>query len=69
MRYQVFNGSISSHCCFEATVIDTEKPEFIGGEHYMDSDGRLHYESVCECFSIDDAQMIADSLNAVNENK
>lgn len=66
MRYQIFNGSKSAHCCFDATVIDTTKPEIIGGQHYRDSDGRLHYETVCECFSMKDAQLICDALNAAD---
>lgn len=64
MRYKVFNGSKSAHCCFEATVMDTTKPEIIGGEHYAGSDGQLHYETVCECFNLEDAQLICDALNA-----
>lgn len=49
-RYKVLEGSESNHCCFEATVIDT------------DMDSSLH--AVCECFSMEEAQMVADALNA-----
>ena len=66
MRYQIFNGSKSAHCCFDATVVDTTKPEIIGGQHYKGSDGQLHYETVCECFSLEDAQLICDALNAAD---
>jgi hypothetical protein len=63
MRYQVREGSQSAHCCFEATVIDTAKPEIIGGEHYRDHEGNLHYEAVCECFSMANAETVAAALN------
>lgn len=66
MRYQIFNGSASAHCCFDATVVDTTKPEIIGGQHYKGRDGQLHYETVCECFSLEDAQLICDALNAAD---
>ena len=66
MRYQIFNGSKSAHCCFYATVVDTTKPEIIGGQHYKGSDGQLHYETLCECFSMEDAQLICDALNAAD---
>lgn len=62
-RYTIFNGSMSSHCCFEATVIDTTKPDIINGEHYKGTDGQYHYESVCECFNMEDAKRICDALN------
>jgi hypothetical protein len=61
-RFIVFKGSASSHCCFVATVMDKSKPLMIGGEHYKDDSGE-HYESVCECFSLDYANVIADALN------
>lgn len=47
MRYRVIEGSQSSHCCFEWTVIDT----YVG------------FEAVCECFDEADAKMIAEALN------
>ncbi len=65
-RYAIYTGSQSAHCCFDATVVDTTKPDMIGGKHYKDSSGQLHYESVCECFSEEDAQLVRDALNALN---
>lgn len=62
-RYQVVAGSESAHCCFEATVIDTLNPIIYSGKHSTDRDGNLRYESICECFSVDDANKIADALN------
>ena len=55
-RYIVVNGSETSHCCFEATVVDTAKVEWT----YNDI---KHYRSICECFSIEDAEIIAAALN------
>jgi len=59
MRYKAIEGSQSSHCCFTATVIDATK-------RVMAADGREldWFESVCECWSIDDAERIASALNA-----
>lgn len=67
MRYQIYKGSQSAHCCFEATVVDTTKPTMIGDKHYKDAgdDGQFHYEPVCECFDTADAEMICGALNAL----
>lgn len=62
-RYQVRYGSQSGHCCFEATVVDTTRPEIIGGKQYVDHRGPHFYE-VCECLVREDAERIADALNA-----
>ena len=67
-RYAIYRGSQSAHCCFDATVVDTTKPDIIGGKHYQDSDtGQFHYESVCECFSEEDAELVCKALNALHE--
>lgn len=57
-RYRVVNQSESAHCCFEATVVDTSRPQ-----NYVDGD-RQTYEAVCECFEMADAELIATALNA-----
>lgn len=63
-RYQVVAGSESAHCCFEATVIDTNR------NSYIDLSGNQRFESICECFTVDDANKIADALNhSQNTNK
>lgn len=64
-RYIIMNGSISGHCCFEFSVLDTTKPEIIGGKHYEDDKGK-HYEAVCECFDEESAILICNSLNSLN---
>lgn len=47
MRYKAVKGSVSGHCCFEASVVDLNDNE----------------EMICECPSIELAQMICDTLN------
>jgi len=61
MRYQAIKGSQSSHCCFEATVVDTSKPYTIG------KDPTIYHESVCECFDLKEAKRIARALNSDEE--
>ena len=59
MKYAIVNGSQSAHCCFDYTVVDTTRPYMIGGKQY---DGR--FESICECFDEEQAQLVCDALNA-----
>lgn len=66
LRYAIYEGSQSGHCCFDATVVDTTKPHIIGGKHYKGSDGQYHYETVCECFDREDAERICAALNATD---
>ena len=54
-RYKVDEGSESAHCCFEATVVDTQTPH---------PSFRNEPDWVCECFDMEIAQKIADALNA-----
>lgn len=56
-RYKVVEGSESAHCCFKATVVDTQatNPLFLDEPDW-----------VCECFDMESAQKIADALNAAN---
>lgn len=58
-KYKVVGGSQSAHCCFEATVIDTTKPEMIGDKHYNNE-----YVAICECFEVTDAEDIVNALNS-----
>jgi hypothetical protein len=67
-RYKIVDGSLSAHCCFEATVVDTTKPEIVNGEHYKNiHDHQLQYEPVCECFTREDAEVICNALNATSK--
>jgi hypothetical protein len=62
-RYKVVDGSISAHCCFQATVVDTRKPVMVRNVPYI-RDGEPQFESVCECFEVEDAELICAALNA-----
>ena len=63
MRYAIREGSQSCHCCFEYTVVDTNKPLILGDEQYIGEDGHPEFESVCEYFDEQDAKLICDALN------
>lgn len=56
-RYKAVEGSESWHCCFEATVVDTQAP-------ILDSSAWL-----CECFDMETAQKIADALNSAHRKQ
>lgn len=64
-RYIIITGSKSGHCCFEATVVDTTKPVIIGGKHYEPDGLGKQYETVCECFSLEDAELVCRALNTL----
>lgn len=64
-RYKVVSGSQSYHCCFCATVVDTTKPL----EQFEGYDGIPEFDSVCECFDIETAEMICAALNKNEELK
>lgn len=51
-RYKVVKGSDSGHCCFAATVIDTTIE-------------RGDKRNICESFSMENAELIAKALNAL----
>ena len=61
-RYVIYKGSTSAHCCFVASVMDRSKPVIVGNKHYEKKGVKL-YETVCECFEINDAVLIAKALN------
>ena len=50
-RYEVVEESVSSHGCFDATIID------------INIDGSYNEQSICECSDIAMAEKIADLLN------
>ena len=62
-RYRVVPGSLSAHCCYEATVVDTKRPFFIGDVRVM-YQGEPAFCTVCECFSEETAQQVCAALNA-----
>lgn len=65
MRFKIIEGSLSAHCCFGSTVVDTLKPTMFGDESYV-WNGVPQYESVCECFERADAELICAALNNVH---
>jgi hypothetical protein len=68
MQYKVIKGSESAHCCFEATVVDTTKPELDGDGNQIFIEGHPWYESICETFSIEDAELICLAMNELNNH-
>lgn len=63
-RYKIIEFSQSAHCCFGYTVVDTSLPVIYGKEPFIDTrTGEVRYESICECFSEEDAKLICDALN------
>lgn len=62
MRYEIREGSQSYHCCFEWTVVDTDKPVMIGGKQYVGSTG-LQFEAICECWDKAEAEFICAAIN------
>lgn len=63
-RFVVVEGSQSAHCCFDYTVVDTQRPVIIHGKQYIDSrSGLPQFESLCECMNREDADAIASALN------
>ena len=68
-RYRAINGSASGHCCFVASVVDTQTPEIGADGNPIVVDGTPRFATVCECFEKEDAQRIADILNAAERAK
>lgn len=68
-RYKVVNESVSCHCCFSHSVVDTEKPTMLSDNVQYEKDGVLQYEQICECFNEKDAKRICNALNKTNIKK
>lgn len=57
MKYEIIEGSESAHCYFSHTVVNT----------YIQSFPNLPYfETVAECFSKEDAELVCKALNLMN---
>ena len=54
-RFIVIDGSLSAHCCFDYTIVDTRA----GKEDY----GDYWKRTMCECFEKEEAEMICQALN------
>jgi hypothetical protein len=57
-RYKVVEESLSAHCCFSYTVVDTANPN-AGLE-----DSKHKHATICECFEEEDAILVCSALNA-----
>lgn len=69
-RYKIVDGSESAHCCFNATVVDTAKPMFFPGSgkpitRYNGDQEEQCCETICECFTMADAELVCRALNAL----
>lgn len=53
-RFVILEDSDSGHCCFEYSILDTEKINEVWSEKY---------ESICETFDIESAESICEALN------
>lgn len=51
-RFVVLVGSESAHCCFDATIVDTQTLDSLGNP-----------SNIAECFDMNDALRIAEALN------
>lgn len=64
-RYKVIEGSVSYHCCFDATVVDTYQASCSSA--YRTERYGFDFVQVCECFELEDAQRICDALNGAQK--
>ncbi|NDE10792.1 MAG: hypothetical protein EBZ95_09530 [Chitinophagia bacterium] len=54
-RYIIVDESVSAHCCFECTIIDTAAGKEAYGDYWK--------RSMCETFDRAEAEIICDALN------
>ena len=60
-RYIVVEESLSNHCCFEATIVDTSEGRSPNDPNWK---GETYWnKTICECFTKEDAYFIAKQLN------
>ncbi len=55
-RYELVHESVSAHCCFGFTIIDTTQPADATSKHVM-----------CECFYLEYAEKILEALNSTEQ--
>lgn len=56
-RFIILEESLSGHCCFEYTVVDTH-----GDDKVCESSG-IKGKTMCECFEKENAEIICNALN------
>lgn len=57
-RYVIIEDSLSGHCCFEFSIVDTKGK----------TKDNIWDDAICETFDLDDAIKICSALNNQNEN-
>jgi hypothetical protein len=55
LRFIIVDESLSAHCCFDYTIVDTH----FGKEDY----GDYWKKTMCECFDKEEAENICQALN------
>lgn len=64
-RYKVVEGSITAHCCFTHTVVDTSR----SGPHRGGQPDDKDMHVMAECFERDDADSICSALNVMHHGR
>jgi len=64
-RFKRVDESISAHCCFGYSVVDTKD----GFEDFGKSEDHYWKTTVCECFEKEHADMIVKALNKLYEKE
>ena len=60
-RYIIVSESLSAHCCFKYSVVDTKKGKSDSGNYWKNS--------ICETFEMTDAILICQALNHLNQKQ
>jgi hypothetical protein len=63
-RFIIINKSLSAHCCFCYTIVDTS----YGREDFGKVEDDYWKETVCECFEENHAKDVCDALNKFYQN-
>lgn len=58
-RYIIIEKSVSGHCCFNYSIIDTKE----GTEDYSTEDDVYWKNNIAETFNYEDAELIINALN------
>lgn len=66
-RYRIVEGSASSHCCFEYTVVDSHSSEGLSSDNYNKERYGFTFAPVCECFEKQHAESICNALNVMDD--
>jgi hypothetical protein len=64
-RFVVLKESQSGHCCFDYTVVDTDRPDLT----FATVLPQPRYEALCETFDREQADAIAAAMNTAVEKQ